>query len=45
MTRIGVALGSGTSPPDIVNCVKLAEDLGYESAWVIRDMEGISFLF
>lgn len=43
MTRIGVALGSGTSPTDIVNCVKLAEDLGYESAWVIEGHGGDQF--
>lgn len=43
MARIGVALGSGTSPPDIVDCVKLAEDLGYESAWIIEGHGGDQF--
>jgi alkanesulfonate monooxygenase SsuD/methylene tetrahydromethanopterin reductase-like flavin-dependent oxidoreductase (luciferase family) len=43
MTRIGVALGSGMSPPDIVDCVKLAEELGYESAWIIEGL-GTGFI-
>src|ERR671937_2227712 len=34
MTRLGVAFSGGLTPPDIVECVQLAETLGYESAWV-----------
>jgi len=44
MARIGVALGGGgLSPRDIVDCVKLAEDLGYESAWVVEGHGGDQF--
>ena len=32
--RIGVAFSGGLTPSDVVECVKLAEALGYESAWV-----------
>ena len=32
MTRVGVAFSGGLTPPDIVECVQLAETLGYESA-------------
>ena len=31
---MGVAFSGGLPPTDIVECVKLAETLGYESAWV-----------
>ena len=31
MTRVGVAFSGGLTPPDIVECVQLAETLGYES--------------
>lgn len=43
MTRIGVAFAGGMSPPDIVECVKLAEELGYESAWVAEGHGGDQF--
>lgn len=43
MARIGVALGGGMSPVDIVDCVKLAEELGYESAWVVEGHGGDQF--
>ena len=44
MARIGLALGGGgLSPRDIVDCVKLAEDLGYESAWVVEGHGGDQF--
>lgn len=43
MTRIGVAFAGGMSPPDIVDCVKLAEDLGYESAWIAEGHGGDQF--
>lgn len=44
MARLGVALGGGgLSPTEIVDCVKLAEDLGYESAWVVEGHGGDQF--
>lgn len=43
MARIGLALGGGMPPWDIVECVKLAEDLGYESAWVVEGHGGDQF--
>ena len=43
MARIGVAFGGQMSPTDIVECVKLAEDLGYESAWVSEGHGGDQF--
>lgn len=41
--RIGVAVSGGLSAPDIVACVKLAEELGYESAWVAEGHGGDQF--
>ena len=43
MARIGVAFSGGLPPTDIVECVKLAEDLGYESAWVAEGHGGDQF--
>ncbi len=43
MARIGVAFAGGMSPPDIVDCVKLAEALGYESAWIAEGHGGDQF--
>src|SRR5919108_6188729 len=44
MARIGLALGGGgLSPRDIVDCVTLAEGLGYESAWVVEGHGGDQF--
>jgi len=43
MARIGVAFAGGMSPLDIVDCVKLAEDLGYESAWIAEGHGGDQF--
>jgi alkanesulfonate monooxygenase SsuD/methylene tetrahydromethanopterin reductase-like flavin-dependent oxidoreductase (luciferase family) len=43
MTRIGVAFSGGLAPADIVECVKLAESLGYESAWVAEGHGGDQF--
>ena len=42
-TRIGVAFSGGLTPSDIVECVKLAETLGYESAWVAEGHGGDQF--
>src|SRR5436853_7557007 len=41
--RIGVAFSGGLTPSDIVECVKLAESLGYESAWVAEGHGGDQF--
>ena len=44
MERIGVAFaGGGMSPPEVVKCVQLAEELGYESAWVAEGHGGDQF--
>lgn len=44
MERMGVAFaGGGISPPEIVECVQLAEELGYESAWVAEGHGGDQF--
>jgi 5,10-methylenetetrahydromethanopterin reductase len=41
--RIGVAFLGDMAPPDFVECVKLAEDLGYESAWMAEGRCGDQF--
>ena len=38
--RIGVGFSRGLAPPDVVECVKLAEELGYESAWMAEGHGG-----
>jgi alkanesulfonate monooxygenase SsuD/methylene tetrahydromethanopterin reductase-like flavin-dependent oxidoreductase (luciferase family) len=43
MDRIGIAFSGGPSPAEIVECVKLAERLGYESAWVAEGHGGDQF--
>ena len=43
MERVGVGFSGGMSPQDIVECVKVAEDLGYESAWVAEGHGGDQF--
>ena len=43
MSRIGIAVSGGPSPSEIVECVKLAEELGYESAWVAEGHGGDQF--
>ena len=44
MERLGVAFaGGGMSPPQVVECVRLAEELGYESAWVAEGHGGDQF--
>ena len=42
-SRIGIALTGGLSPGDVVECVRLAEELGYESAWVAEGHGGDQF--
>jgi probable F420-dependent oxidoreductase len=41
--RVGIAFTGGLAPGDVVECVKLAEDLGYESAWVAEGHGGDQF--
>src|SRR5262249_16954186 len=41
--RVGVAFTGGLAASDIVHCVKLAEDLGYDSAWVAEGHGGDQF--
>src|SRR4029453_12325900 len=43
MKRLGIAFSGGASPAEIVDCVKLAEQLGYESAWVAEGHGGDQF--
>jgi probable F420-dependent oxidoreductase len=43
MKRLGIAFSGGASPAEIVECVKLAEALGYESAWVAEGHGGDQF--
>ena len=41
--RLGVGFSRGLAPADVVECVKLAEDLGYESAWMAEGHAGDQF--
>jgi len=41
--RIGIAFSRGLAPSDIVACTRLAESLGYESAWVAEGHTGDQF--
>jgi probable F420-dependent oxidoreductase len=43
VTRVGIAFSGGPGPADIVDCIKLAEHLGYESAWVAEGHGGDQF--
>ena len=43
MERIGVGFSGGMAPSDIVDCIKYAEELGYESAWVAEGHGGDQF--
>src|SRR5215472_8272610 len=43
MERLGIALGAGLSPTDTVECVRAAEEIGYESAWIIEGHGGDQF--
>lgn len=43
MERTGIAFTEGLSPREIVKCVKYAEELGYESAWVAEGHGGDHF--
>jgi len=41
--RLAVGFSRGLAPSDVVECVKLAEDLGYESAWMAEGHAGDQF--
>jgi probable F420-dependent oxidoreductase len=43
MARLGIAFSGGPNPSEIVECVKLSEALGYESAWVAEGHGGDQF--
>src|SRR5229473_685125 len=43
MSRIGIAFSGGPNPAEIVECVRLADSLGYESAWVAEGHGGDQF--
>ena len=43
MERMGVAFLGDLPPPDLVECIELAEDLGYESAWMCEGRCGDQF--
>src|SRR5438132_11031005 len=43
MERLGVAFLGDLAPPDFVRCVELAEELGYESAWMAEGRCGDQF--
>ena len=43
MGRLGIAISGGPNPAEILDCVTLAESLGYESAWVAEGHGGDQF--
>ena len=43
MERIGIAFSRGLKPQEVVECVQLAEELGYESAWMAEGHGGDQF--
>ena len=43
MGRLGIAFSGGPNPSEIIDCVTLAESLGYESAWVAEGHGGDQF--
>src|SRR5713226_5984538 len=43
MKRLGIAFSGGPNPAEIVECVKLAEALGYETAWMAEGHGGDQF--
>jgi probable F420-dependent oxidoreductase len=43
MERLGIAFSGGPSPAEIIDCIVLAERLGYESAWVAEGHGGDQF--
>ena len=43
MDRIGIGFAGSLSPMEIVECVQLAEELGYDSAWMAEAHGGDQF--
>jgi len=43
VTRLGIGFSGGLAPREVVECVRLAEDLGYESAWIAEGHGGDAF--
>jgi probable F420-dependent oxidoreductase len=43
MNRIGIAISGGPNPSEIVELVRLAETLGYDSAWIAEGHGGDQF--
>jgi 5,10-methylenetetrahydromethanopterin reductase len=43
MERLGLALGAGLLPTDVVESVRLSEQAGYESAWIVEGHGGEQF--
>ena len=43
MERLGIAVTAGLAPNEVVECVRLAEELGYESAWMAEGHGGDQF--
>ncbi len=43
MDRIGVGFSGGLQPTEIVECIQLADELGYESAWIAEGHGGDQF--
>ena len=43
MEQLGIAISGGPAPGEIVDCIALAEGLGYESAWVVEGHGGDQF--
>ena len=43
MQRLGIAFSGGPSPAEIVDCIVLAESVGYELAWVAEGHGGDQF--
>lgn len=43
MQRLGIAFSGGPTPAEIAQCIELAENLGYESAWVAEGHGGDQF--
>src|SRR5215510_3417536 len=41
--RIGVGFSGGLAPADLVECIRVADELGYESAWVAEGHGGDQF--
>lgn len=43
MDRIGLGFSGGLQPTEMVECIQLADELGYESAWVAEGHAGDQF--